>query len=226
MACSEWNDEWVARLYDEMEPEQRGHLDAHLEHCSDCRETLAQLGHSRELLQQAAPDVPATPRVVVLQQRRVPWGGWAFAAGAACAAALFGLGFLARPSLTPGPPVAATRSAEGSTDSTDLPQALSPEDLALLSRQVRQFDARLAQLEGAPETAGRQATTDELLTRVQLRGELDHMQQQFDRERAKDLEFLLRAMTAAELRTGDQLDRTREALSYLAIRQDPRVSER
>jgi hypothetical protein len=97
MGCKHWKNDWVARLYDELEPDEERRLVAHLEDCAECRATLEGLNSSRELLEEGAPRVPATPRVVVLQSR---WS-WpslgAFAAGAACAALVFGLGWFRGP---------------------------------------------------------------------------------------------------------------------------------
>jgi hypothetical protein len=52
------------------------------------------------------------------------------------------------------------------------------------------------------------------------------MKRRIDRERQDDLELLMRSLTASELRTGSWIDETREALQVIALRQDPRFSER
>jgi hypothetical protein len=47
-----------------------------------------------------------------------------------------------------------------------------------------------------------------------------------DVERAKDFQFLLDEITAAELRTGSYINDTRQALQVVAVKSDPRFKER
>jgi hypothetical protein len=227
MTCNEWNDDWIAHLYGELEPDQERAVATHLEKCAACRSTLAELRASHELLQEAAPEIPATPRVVVLRPRPVWPTAWAFAAGAACALLLFGLGFVAGPRWTGAErgaqqvPLQADAVPPAVTEERAVFDEVTPavaeptpdfrEDLLAIARRVDRLEER-------PE--------EEALTPVQLREELDQLERRFQRERVRDLEYVIRSLTASELRTGTWMDRTEEALTLLAMRQDPGLSER
>jgi hypothetical protein len=227
MSCTKWNDEWIAHLYGELEPAQERALATHLEGCAACRTTLAELRASHELLQEAAPEIPATPRVVVLRPRPIWSTAWAFAGGAACALLLFGLGFVAGPrwtgdergaqSLPPhedAMPPAGTPERGVAGDATPAASEPTPEIL----EDLLAIAQRVARLEDRP--------AEEAFTPVQLREELDQLERRFQRERVRDLEYVIRSLTASELRTGTWMDQTQEALTLLALRQDPRFSER
>jgi hypothetical protein len=47
-----------------------------------------------------------------------------------------------------------------------------------------------------------------------------------DTRHSRDFEFLLKEITATELRTGTYIDETREELRWVAMRNDPRFTER
>ena len=55
---------------------------------------------------------------------------------------------------------------------------------------------------------------------------LEGLERRVNRERAEDLEYVMRSLTAAEMRTGSWMDQTEDALTMLAMRQDPRFTER
>lgn len=208
MACKHWKDGWVAHLYDELEPAQERELVEHLECCAACRETLDGLQLSRQLLQEAAPHVPAAPRVVVLQPRRSWSPTWSFAAGAACAVVVFGLGLLAGPRLLDDgarPERVAAREPV---------RAVKPRAMPATQTTLREFGERLGQLEDSPQ-----------LTPLELRKELDNLERRLKRERIRDLEQMLRSFAASEMRTGSWMDRTDNRLAMLALSQDPRFSE-
>lgn len=227
MPCKQWNDGWVAQLYGELEPAEERALAAHLERCAACKTTLEELRASHELLQEASPEVPAAPRVVVLRPRPIWSNAWAFAAGAACALLLFGLGFMAGPRWTatgdgPSPQVA-------QADTTQIPA--SPESASIgettpvlfqttpeLQDDLFALEQRLAKLEEQP--------SDDALTPALLREELDRLERRFNQERVRDLEYVIRSLTASELRTGTWMDQTQDAITLLALRQDPRFNER
>jgi len=227
MPCKQWNDGWVAQLYGELEPAEERALAAHLERCAACRTTLEELRASHELLQEASPEVPAAPRVVVLRPRPIWSGAWAFAAGAACALLLFGLGFVAGPRWTgtgDDPPQELAQ-----VDSTQTPASVERTPLDDTTPVVLQptpelrddlfaLEQRLARLEEHP--------SDDALTPVQLREELDRFERRVNQERVRDLEYVIRSLTASELRTGTWMDQTQDAITLLALRQDPRFNER
>ena len=131
MTCKHWNDDWVAHLYCELEPAELVRLEAHLADCTECRATLDALSGSRRALQEAAPSVPAAPRLVVLQPRRLWRPAWAFAAGMACALLLFAAGLWAAPwvigpsaDATPSPALARLRRRDDTATSPSARWAL------------------------------------------------------------------------------------------------------
>ena len=99
MACTRWNDDWIAVLYEELDTSETETVRRHLATCEDCRSTLDALEASRTLLRESAPAIPFSPRVVLLDsRRRHPF--WTFAGGMAAAAALFLVALTVFPGLT------------------------------------------------------------------------------------------------------------------------------
>jgi hypothetical protein len=217
MACKQWNDAWIARLYDELSESEESELASHLERCADCRETLEALRASRELLQEAAPEVPSAPRVIVLRPRPVWPGVWSFATGGVCALVLFSLGFWAGPRWTSGAPAtlpveARVENAQpSSADLTEEPR-YSAEDLLALERRLDALEQRSA--------------PDEEPAQLAFQEEIEDLETRFNERRAADLEQVIRTLAASELRTGTWMDQTQDVLTLLAMRQDPRFSER
>ena len=210
MACNEWNDAWVAQLYGELEPAEENRLNEHLVDCGDCRARIAGLTESRALLRDAAPEVPAAARVIVMQPRRAIQPVWAFAAGMTCAMLIFALGLVVGPRIAGGP--------------VSEPDALADfVPLAEYERSRQQLESRLDGLQGRPVALQQPAT---VLTRDQLQDELTHLQRNIQVGRARDFQFLLEEISAAEWRTGSEIDRNRFALQSLALANNPYVSER
>lgn len=207
MTCHQWKDTWVAHLYGELDEEERNQLTAHLDRCGSCRRRLEELAEARRRLHTDVPAVPSRPRSSILLRRNERFGWWSFAAGLACGALVFGLGFLA-----------------GSRGDRTAP-AVSPAAREAASGDVDRLEQRLVSLEDRLErwTA---ATPERLATREQMESELQALERRFDRRRAEDVRFLIRSITDTELRTGTWIDETRRALTYLALQQDPRANER
>jgi len=220
MACKEWKNDWVAHVYGEMEPDDARTLTTHLEHCAECAATLAELSASHDILQETSPEVPAPPRVVVLQPRPVWSGPWVFAAGAACSLILFGLGFIAGPRWEQARhAVEQTATRAEVTDPARSTAATLPAANELeLRNALSEVQARLARLEEQPKSSTQTAS--------QIRDELDRLEQRVNQERVRDLEHVFDSLTAAEQRTGTWMEQTHDALTLLALRQDPRYSER
>lgn len=228
MSCKHWNDEWVAHLYGEMEPEQERLLEEHLEACADCRRTLDQLAESRSLLREACPEVPATPTVVVLRPRRFFQPIWAYAAGVACGVLLFAAGTML------GYVVPGIGSADGAPAIADdfsagpgAADAVTPQVLpASVQAQIDALQARVAELEGGRPQQPLPYIQEAVLTRGQFDKEIRRLQQNAELKRSRDVEFLLEEITAAELRTGLHLDETRQALAWVALQNNPRIRQR
>jgi hypothetical protein len=221
MACTRWTDEWVAQLYDELDPVAARECSAHLAACDDCRRTMDGLAATRRILHEeplpAALPAPA-PRVLVLRPRRAWTVPWALAAGAACALTAFGVGLWSAPRLGPAPAGTHPPAVEATVD------ALSRE-VERLRRSQSDFEARVASLEASPASGG-EVVPAARLTREQLASELERVEARLAEERERDLEAVLHSLTAAERRTGTWMDETRQALQVLALRQDPRFRER
>jgi len=209
MQCKEWNDEWVSHLYGELDAAETARLEQHLLSCLSCKEQLAGLQLSREWIQQGEPDLPAVPRVVVLKPRPTWSTAWSFAAGAACALLLFGSGFM----------IAANRTASTGpeTQQAESQPVADPTEVAELRAELSSLRSRLDRVESAPATEAAQMASWET--------ELEKLEKRVQGERAKDLEYVMESLTATELRTGSWIDQTQDALTMLALRQDPNVRE-
>jgi hypothetical protein len=99
---------------------------------------------------------------------------------------------------------------------------------AVASRQESDLEDRLAKLEqvSATRVAERPQADGEWLTRTQFQEEMERIARRHRREREEDLDYLMRWFAASEQRTGKFMNRTQQALTYLALRDDPQLSER
>lgn len=203
MACQEWTERVVGRLYGELDPSEDAVLDAHLAACPRCRESLERLDGARRILAEFPPDVPAMPRVVVLGGPSRSRRALAFAAGFLVAALLAGGGWTAgrltsSPTVEPAEPIAAA-------------PAVAVDEDEIATRVLSRLETR-----DAPEP----------LTREALEAALDRYDRQVNRRRAADVEYLLGEIAASERRMGTSLGRTNQALQYVALKSDPRIVQR
>ena len=239
MGCKQWNDEWVARLYDELDPAEEARLQGHLRECAVCRVTLEELESSRQLLAESAPAVPLSPRMVVMPRPtplRSPF--WAFAAGAACASLLFFAGLFAGTQWSRGEQGEAVRSdltPLGANEQIDRfppagaqsPAQYPPPDqvqqvvakYATLEDRVKRFEAVLPE----PDTDGRRRT---VLSQRQLEEALLALRQQLQGQQVRDFEFLLEEISATENRANEWADETRGMLRYIMLATNPEVRAR
>jgi anti-sigma factor RsiW len=219
MPCNEWNEQWVAKLYGELDPEKERQLTRHLESCGECRRTLDELDQSRELLQASSPYVPASPRVVVLRPGGVRQPMWAFASGLAAALLVFAVGL--------GVGYAAL-SGERS-DAVPLFQARIASDAearSALEARIGILEAQLVQREPAATETIPPEALQAMVSHDQFEDGLRLLEQRVNYDRARDMEFLLGEMTAVEWRAGKWVDETREAVQLAFLRNDPRFNER
>ncbi len=204
MRCDAWKDDWVAHLYGELQTEEEQELLRHLQDCSACRQSMDDLAEARQRLA-GAPAVP-----VVSWARAAPAAvrSWrtvgAFAAGVAFAALCFGMGLVGATFRATPPEALPTVSA------------VSADELDEMRRTVQVLTARLAEVEDH----------DSPVTLNDIQREISDAEKRFNRERGRDLEYLMQTMTASEMRTASWKDRTNEALQLIALRQDPRFRER
>jgi hypothetical protein len=212
MACHAWNPEWIGSIYDEVAPEERRALDAHVAGCADCRERLELVAATRQTLRASAPDVPAAPRVLVIT--RAPAGAWrTLALGAALAAASIAAGVLVGARWLPAPALSATPTdVARTTPAVDV----TDDDLGRATAAIDRLSQRIAALE-TRSPAERAATGG--ISETQLRAELDALARRLARDRDRDVEYLLQAIAASEIRTGTWMDETRGALNYIARNQ-------
>ncbi|MCP3980479.1 MAG: hypothetical protein GY716_14350 [bacterium] len=217
MSCNQWNDEWVAALYDELDPAERSRMSQHVSTCEACRTTLDELAATGAALRTAAPEVPLAPRVVILKPAPRFRGLWGYVAAFAGAAALFLAGVLATDLfVTPErQPLHEETAVLGDV-------VTRAEMIEALEQQQAQFDAMLARSGGARPQQPR-GNGDAMLTTAQFRTEMDSLRSALEVNRSRDVEFLLEEINAAEARTGTW---TREALRYIVLEADDRFTQR
>jgi hypothetical protein len=227
MACTNWNDDWIAHLYGELEPEEVSRLEAHLGGCADCRATLDELQEARRMLAVAAPEVPTAPRVVVRPQPRLRQPIWAFASGLAAAAAIFAVGLLVGMQFFAGERVILGNASNMLDERSDaVPATLSPEELERMRNGYQTLNVRLDRMEQLLPAYESDSADAVLLTSDQFQNAVVDLNQQFDLKRTRDVQFLLQQMVAIEARAREWDDETRRALRYLQVVSDPRFQER
>ena len=213
--CEALKELLVARLYDELDPDDARRLESHLGECAVCRDELVRLGAARELLRQAEPELPMSPRVVLLTPRPFRRPMWAFAAGFACAVLVLAAG------------LGAGWTLRGAGESGALGQVAAGLTRADVEGLIREQEARLARrLEPAP--SGAQTSSQVTLAAAVTKKDLDEAFSRFERKvdgrRAADLGYVLDAITSSELRSSARIGQTRDALRYVALANDPRIS--
>jgi hypothetical protein len=212
MACTNWKNNLIERMYGEIRPDDAAPLNVHLEACQECRETLEAFGRVRTALRDEAQAAPAAPRVVILRER--PRLRFAALAASVLGAALLagvgaGAGYAFGLGAAPAPAAAAIPAA---------PSAATEE---LVRREV---DRRLASLRDAAAVAARK-TGGEGVTSPELRAELAKFEKKMNGLRAADLDYVLDQIGASEFRTGTRIGKTNEALRTVALASNPYVNE-
>jgi hypothetical protein len=215
MACREWKDEWVAKLYDELDPLDEPVVSEHLAQCPACRATLDELAAVRSTLSTCAANEPATiaPRVLVLRSRRMH-PAWGLGAGLAASLLVFASGLYV-----------GGRLPEPGRTVLPVGAVLTRDDLAAIETRIRSLEHRASTSDATLQTAQRELPPN-TVTDLELRAEMDRLARRMRGERALDMEFLLDELSATEWRTGKWIDETREAVRYVALRDDERLTER
>lgn len=199
MACDAYEPHLAAYLYDDIGAEDRARMEVHLAVCGRCRDVLASFAAVREELSRhaVAPGRPPAG-VVVLGRRRASVPPWmAFAAGVA-AAALLGGGFLA------GRIVSSTTTAG------------SPGIDAAEVRDIAREE--LSRLPASP--------TSDAVTREDLDAAFARFEKRIDGKRAADNDYFLDQLANTERRTDGWINEAQRTLRYVALANNPGLSER
>ena len=232
MDCKQWNETWVAYLYDECSSEERDAIEAHLAACTGCREQMDSLAVTREALGSSASEIVAPPRVIVLPaapRRATP--AWSFTGGFAAAAAMFAIGiFVGMTWFSPQPGQPIVLQSDGGPDLTD-PVATNQFEPAPESafRQIRndyaQLDDRLGRIENwLPERQGDAEPALATMDRVQMA--VGDLHQQFNLRRAQDLQFVVEWILATDQESRLRDARTLQTLGLVHAESNPNVRQR
>jgi hypothetical protein len=167
------------------------------------------------MLADAAPAVPPAPRVVVLARPVASRSYLAFAAG------VFFAGLFAAGWGVASWHIGESRRAERAAPATASPSERSADwsafEAALedrLARQRQEFLSMIDRKEPIPA-----------ISPAELQTAMTRMERKVDDRRAADIMYVLGELAAAEERSRTQIGQTREALRYVALARDPRVSE-
>jgi hypothetical protein len=226
MACKQWKDEWVAYLYDEIEPQETAVLEQHLNSCGDCQETLDALSATRGILKQSTPPVPLAPRVLMLQPRPRLRPAWAFAAGLAAAAAVFAIGMMAG-QFGMDPAEKTTPIAQSSQEFSlaDFDGMVPREEFDHAMQQTRSdFNQRIDQL-AQPAAQPKLQYADNLVTREVYDNGILTLEKQMNDGLERDYVLILQQMVAAEVRTQNRINSNRRVLQAVTYASNPAIVE-
>lgn len=225
MSCENWNEKIIGRLYGDSAPADDAALEDHLAACSRCRDEIDALRRVRAVLAEDEPAVPRAPRVVVLRERsrfRPSAIAASLLGGALLAGLGAGLGYAVGTRPAPGasaPPVAGAAAAASSADAA-MPAKVDAATEAMIRSEI---DRRWAALESAAKTSGA-GTEPKTVTAAELRAELAKFERKWNGARAADLDYVIDQIQASEVRTGERIGKTNQALRYVALASNPYVS--
>ncbi len=202
MACSEWRDHLLEKLYGEIEADRLAELDRHLISCDACTRELDSLGLTRQTLVDASPAVPEPPGLILLREEAAPAGNWwrrpggvrMFAAGFAAATMLLAAGLAAGLAISPEPVVRIDL-----VDQSQLQQALDSRE----ARLINLLDQRSAHV---------QTSLAEFGSTMESR-------------RKEDFRLLVGELISSEMWTGRAIHENRESLRHLALASQPGVTQ-
>jgi hypothetical protein len=218
MSCERFQQSIVGRLYEENSPDEDVALDAHLSVCSSCAADLASLARVRGEIRDNEPEMPRVPRVVVLgaRPRFQP---------ALLAASLLGAALLAGGAAGSGYALLKRPVPAGVGSAARVP-TLDPATDALIAKEVDRRVALLAARHEAPAGPGAAALTPGgAVTKAELDAALQRLERRVNGARAADLDYMMSQVTASEVRSGQRIGQTNQALRYVALASNPRVSE-
>ena len=223
MDCTPYRELLIEKIYNDLPPERVPQLDEHLAACQPCRQALASMTRTHEFLQEHPLSIPqSAPSVVVARppQRIRPW--LAFAAGLLIATVLVGSGVAIGLSVEGGQdvgPVAA--SGPGSITSSELDSAMA--------NYANGFDQRLDDYSSQLNTLAARPVSDRSetnsLTREQLEARIRQYQQTRSTGRDREIDYTLQGLTRWQYDANERLDTLQQAVSYILLSKDPRVTE-
>ena len=223
MDCTPYRELLIEKIYNELPPERVPQLDEHLAACQPCRQVLASMTRTHEFLQEHPLSIPqSAPSVVVARppQRFRPW--LAFAAGLLIATVLVGSGVAIGLSVEGGQdvgPVAA--SGPGSITSSELDSAMANYANGF-DRRLDDYGSQLNTLAARP-VSDRSETNS--LTREQLEARIRLYQQSRSTGRDREIDYTLQGLTRWQYDANERLDTLQQAVSYILLSKDPRVTE-
>ncbi|NIM00852.1 MAG: hypothetical protein GTN89_07975 [Acidobacteria bacterium] len=227
MECKQWNETWVAYLYDECSAEERDIIAAHLDRCDGCRERMNELAATREVLASSASEIAAPPRVIVLPAAspRTP-STWSFAGGFAAAAAMFAIGlFVGVTWFTPEPVEQTILEMGEDPIAVDRGGTQPDPNYLQIRNEYEQLDNRLGRIENwLPESQG--DSPPALATWDRVQSEVGTVRQQLDLRRSEDLRLMLEWILAADQESRLRDARTLQTLGIVHATTNPNVRER
>ena len=218
MSCKEWNEQWVARLYGELDAGEERRFEEHVARCASCAAELEELERARELLRGGTPAVPPAPRAVVLRSSAWRHPAWGFAAGLAAALVVFAAGVWAGVT-TLGRPSTLDAGVQQAHAAAEQDQA----ERAALEQRVVTLEAELVRLAASGEVRTALPASAESCA---SREDLAKLEEQVRYDRLSDYEYLVGEMQSIERRAAGWVDETREAVRLVALTSDPRLNER
>jgi len=229
MDCKQWNETWVAYLYDECSAEERDAIEAHLAECDACREQMDSLSATRRALGSTVPEIAAPPRVIVFPAApRRAARAWSFAGGFAAAAAVFVIGiFFGMTYFSSERIVIADDRPMDLSDPVATSRSEPAQDFAV--RQIRndydKLDNRLGRIESSlPE--GRGDTLPALATMDRVQRAVGDLNQQFDLRRSQDLQLVVEWILATDQESRLRDARTLQTLGLVHAANNPNVRQR
>lgn len=229
MSCEPFKPALVAHLYDEIDDSERAALIEHLAGCEACRREVEELAAARERIRSADLDVPAAPRLLVLSPRPRARLALAFAAGIAsalllgAAAGVVGYRFGGTGIAVAGPTGSSVEPVSAGSD-----EAIRREVDRRWSAMEAQLKARVDGTRPAalPSQAVPARTDAVPVTREQLETALSRFERRINASRASDIDYVLNQIAASEQRTGFRIGETRQALRYVALANNPALTEK
>ena len=217
MSCDNYRASLIGLIYDDIDDAERAETVAHLASCAACRDIMAGLEATRSQLRNLTPDVPRAPRVLVVGPPATPKRAWLGFAAGIVAAWLAAGGTAAGYAYGSGRTAPTTPPANPAVAQQDIDRRVEQE----VNRRWEALKTELASSRPAPAVV-----TPAAVTRDDLNAAMARLEKKIDGSRASDLDYMQNQIEASERRTGSWIGETQKALRYVALANDPSLSER